>query len=166
MRWNACISLMKEPAVLLTLVKLFHEWFAQRFIILIHFQLLLLLDSVLRFPALVSCISLTDQLPRDARSGCGDSRNTLETDACSVCVSVYVCVLYIYVCICIRVYIDICAYLYIYIYMYIYIYIYIYIYTHTHTHTIIHGHIKNTMLYQDQCYSTEDDFLCQSKSLY
>ena len=89
----------------------------------------------------------TDWLLRDARSGCGDSRNRLQivlhVFIIYVCIymCLYVCVckcrymlyLYVYVCLCMYIYMCVCVCVYIYmcvcvhVFMYIYVHMYIYI---------------------------------------
>ena len=139
---------MKKLTILLILVKPFHECFAERFIILIHFYSLFLLDSLLGFPALVSCILLKPviwlllQLNWLVSMWCkiwvwGFSRQITNIFiwfyiCVYICVYMYVCFfmhmyMYVYSCICISVYIYV--YLYVYIYIHIYImYMYICIY--------------------------------------
>ena len=61
MRWNTCNTLMKELTIFNSLwlgffMSVFHAFWRHLNIILIHFYWLLLLESVLRFPALLSRI--------------------------------------------------------------------------------------------------------------
>ena len=150
MRWNACISLMKELTILLLLVKLFYGCFAQRFIILIscsnisHF----IETSYLTFTAiqLTGCYVMRDLGVGILETGykqfymclyvcvyiCAYINVSVSVDICYmyVCmyiyIYIYICMyIYIYMCIWICVYVYTCAYVYVYIYMYVCINIYI-----------------------------------------
>ena len=114
MRWNACVSLMKHLTILLTLT-----------------YLVFCRNQLFDFYR-----NSTDWLPRDARSGCGDSRNRLQIVLhVFICVCIYIC-LYVCACkcgcmlyVCVQVYVCcICVYIYVYVCMYIYVHAYIYYY--------------------------------------
>ena len=94
MRWNACITLMRQLTIFNSLyfgffVSVLHAFCRHLNIILIHFYWLSLLDSNLRF--LLYCLAFCgdqlfefyrnsyDWLPRSAVSECGKSQNRLLT---------------------------------------------------------------------------------------
>ena len=135
-------------------------------IILIHFYWLLLLDSVLGFPALVSRILWKPLIWLLSRfnwlvatwcdiwaSGCRDSRNRLQIvlhvfiSVCVyICAYMYVCV-YVFVCVNVDICVHVCVYVYvcicvrvcvrIYIYIYIYIFVYVCMYIYAYIYLYI-----------------------------
>ena len=153
MRWNICISLMKEVTISTHSGWAFSWVFCMACyhfnIILIHFFWLLLRDSVLGFPDLVSRIlrkpviwlflQFNWQVAMwcDAGSGCGKPRNRLQT-ALYMCICVFLCVwLCVSVSVCMCEYICACVYVYVYMYISVYIWIYIYIYIYIYMYILV-----------------------------